>query len=144
MCNQLFPISKRVCHLAGWESSNSCSNRTRHRLHPESTVSPTLSAHCEVMSFCSIDSIPSVNYQPFPLILFWTKLFSGLQGCYIPQHEGKSEVLHSDSHFLFSGICGDCIFINLDRRLNYTFFSFSFSPISSKTTKKKKKKGFLD
>lgn len=51
----------------------------------------------------------------------------GLQGGYISEHEGKSEVFRTDSHFLFSSICGDCIFINIDRCLKM-FHLFFFNP----------------
>ncbi|XP_039046712.1 uncharacterized protein LOC120186988 isoform X1 [Hibiscus syriacus] len=45
------------------------------------------------------------------------------QGGYISQHERKPKVLRSDSHFLFSSLCGDCIFLNIDRcvRLSFPF-----------------------
>ena len=50
------------------------------------------------------------------------------QGSYVPEHEGKSKVFPSDSHFLFSGICCDCILIDLNWCINLILFIFYFFP----------------
>lgn len=76
--------------------------------------------------------------QPIILTLFRLVIYiyvdkaiaSVLQGCYIPKHEGESEIFYSDSHLLLLGLCCDSIILDLDWCMILFsflfFFGFSF------------------
>jgi hypothetical protein len=96
---RFFFFFKCVCHLAGWESSNSCSNRTRHRLHPEFTLSPTLSAHCQVLSSSSKDSTSSVNYPSIKIFTTHFLWFCSEPNCYLVNRAVTSPNMRENPKF---------------------------------------------
>lgn len=59
----------------------------------------------------------------YSMILQYDDFLSDFQGGDISKHEGKSKVFHTDCPFLFPGICGHCIFVNIDRCMIVTLFS---------------------
>lgn len=106
----------------GWQLSYSCPNWTRYRLYTEFALSAIFTAHCQVnvkqsFPFWVGDGVICISVP-------WQNDFDSyvVQGGYIPKHEGKSKVLHSDSNFLLFGLCCDCIFIDLNWCLIFLFF----------------------